>query len=174
MLSYKLLGALLIVAASTAAGYRLAGALRLRAHILQDLVYALQALETEVTTLLSPLPEAAARISQGARTQQVAHFFRIFGNKLRTGQESTHEIWVRTARQVLGSAGLAPEDLAAMERLGRHLGRSDRQDQLKHIARARADLEGAVQRAREQWETYGSLYKKLGITAGLIIVLLSW
>ncbi|NLY56291.1 MAG: hypothetical protein GX058_07260 [Firmicutes bacterium] len=174
MLSFKMLGALIIISTSSEIGRRWAKTVELPVQILTDLIFALQGLETEISYALNPLQQAARRVAAGAQTSAVAGCFNHFADSLSERYESSSKLWLTTVETVLAKYPLAEKDLQLIGRLGDQLGLTNRDDQVKHIRQVRIALEASLAQAKEQCERYQGLYRKIGVTIGLAVVLLTW
>lgn len=174
MFSLKAVGALLVIGAMYQLGREQSLSLKMRMDVLRDLIFAFQTLETEISYVLSPLSEAGDRIARDARSKAVTLFFQTLAAQLVEARKPVAQVWSELTRDILGRFPLSAEDLELVGRLGQNLGRTDRQDQLKHILRVRTALEGAYNQAQEEYRKYQGLYRKVGLSLGLILVLLCW
>ena len=168
----KVLGAVLVLSASTLVGFVYSLLLRKRRRILGDLVQAFQWLEAEIGYASYPLAEVARRISGRvpAETKQVFTFFlaELGGAAGLTAEEA----WMNGlahAREVLPLLG---EDWALLENFGRTLGATDRTRQLQAIGQTIENLKLQAEAAEESLKKNERLYRYLGIAAGTLIVLI--
>lgn len=71
-----------------------------------------------------------------------------------------------------GALRLQPDDCAVLAALGRNLGRSHVEDQIRHLRAAGARLERAGERALAERDRLAGLARYLGACAGLIVAIL--
>ncbi|GEM_PF-2982662 len=174
VLSFKVLGALIIVMATSEIGRRWAKTVELPVQILTDMIFALQRLETEIVYAINPLQLAARRVAEDAKTAAVTGCFNHFADGLSQKYESSSKLWLAAVSTVLKNYPLSEKDLQLISRLGNQLGLTSREDQVKHIRQVRVALEGSLVQAKEQCQRYQGLYRKIGVTIGLALVLLTW
>ncbi|MBC7105298.1 MAG: stage III sporulation protein AB, partial [Firmicutes bacterium] len=82
------------------------------------------------------------------------------------------EAWQRALAEWRGEGRLRADETAILDGLGTCLGRSDREDQVKHLRLAREQLELCLRRAEEEAARGVRLWSYLGLTAGPALVLL--
>ena len=169
----RLAGALLIIGAGWALGAAVAQRYRRRPRELAALRTALQVLLTEIDVGLTPLPEALARAA-AAVEPPVAALFETARRALDDGRGLTGgEAWQRALAVAGPELALTDEDLDILSGLGPCLGRSDRQDQRRHLRLAAARLDAAERRAREGWQDRSRVALYLGtLGAALVAVAL--
>ncbi|HEX6988332.1 MAG TPA: stage III sporulation protein AB [Bacillota bacterium] len=169
----RLGGAVLILGAGWALGAAIARHHRNRPRDLAALRTALQVLVTEIDVGLTPLPEALARAG-AAVGPPASRLFEEARRALTAGRGITGgEAW----RQAVAAAGshlaLTAEDRDILAGLGACLGRSDRQDQRRHLRLAAARLDAAEREAREGWQDRSRVAVYLGaLGAALVAVAL--
>lgn len=167
----RLLGAMLIILASGAAGMLVAKNFAERPRILRALQSALQMLETEINYGRTTLPEACLRVAE-SHDATVSLFFTVFAQELTAGTgHSGQEAW-RKALQTLADEGLQSGDLDRLQTLGAVIGQSDADDQVKHLRLVHKQLEQALHQAEEEREKNVRLWNYLGFCFGALVVLL--
>jgi stage III sporulation protein AB len=168
----KLAGALLIIFASTAAGWLCGLMLRKRRKNLADLRRLLQWLETEIGYNLLPLREAFFRISQRLEGE-VALFATAFVRFLDAPEGLTAgEAWQRAIQNCREQLVLAGPDWMILEDLGCNLGTTDREHQLKAVREGIERVKIQETAVEEQAAKNEKLYRYLGMAAGTLAVLL--
>ena len=167
----KLIGGLLIVTASGMAGWKKAGLYSRRPRELRQLISALQMLETEITYVATPLPEALARAAEQVGPPAAALFGRIAG-ELRTGSgKPAREAWNESLQWYHPRSSLGASDLSIVRGLGNSIGISDREDQGKHIRLAAEQLKTALAAAEEAAQKNVKMWNYIGLLGGLVVVL---
>lgn len=164
----KMLGAFLVVGASTAAGQLAAGNLARRPVELERFSLSLRLLETEID-YGTPLAEALNRTSASvggvaARVLEEAASLLGAGQGLAGG-----EAWRMALENVYPGMALRRPDLEVLLDLSPFLGLSHRQDQLKHLEFARRRLAAQEAAARADEDKYLKLYRYLGFLGGLMV-----
>ncbi|MEW6082627.1 MAG: stage III sporulation protein AB [Bacillota bacterium] len=167
----RILGSLLVVAALSVLGEVGAASLRERTATLRRLQSALEILQTEISFLKTPLPEALRRVGQltgGA----VAEFFIAAGRRIQDSGLPAERGWREALEEFSASTSLTAEDSEVLRGLGKTLGISDRLDQSRHLDLARERLAALEAQAREDEARNSRIYRYLGILSGLALVLL--
>ncbi|REJ34497.1 MAG: stage III sporulation protein AB [Bacillota bacterium] len=165
----RLAGAVLLVGAGWALGAAAAQRHRRRPQELAALRTAVQVLLTEIDVGLTPLPEALARAG-AAVGYPVAALFDAARGALAGGRGITGaEAWRRALDEAAPLLALNAEDWDILAGLGACLGRSDRQDQRRHLQLAAARLDAAERRARQGWEDRSRVAVYLGTLGGALL-----
>jgi stage III sporulation protein AB len=169
----KVAGALIILGASSYAGWHVAQGYARRPGHLRELQTALAVLQTEVEYGATPLP-AALRSAAGATGPAVAPIFAGAASRLGAGGRGAtpgDALREALAEEAAGSA-LRPEDLDVLRALAGTLGASGREDQVRHLALARERLAGLEAQAQEQRTRYEKLARYVGVLSGAALVLI--
>lgn len=167
----KLLGSSLIVLATTTFGWLVAANYARRPVELRLCVAGLELLETQIGYAATPLPEALPRVAAALRPP-IARLFSLTARALGSGRGLTAgEAWEAALERVWPRTALTDSDRDLLVALGPHLGASDREDQVKHLALARQRLSAACAEAESLAAREGRLWRNLGALAGLAIAL---
>lgn len=168
----KLLGAVLVVSATTSFGFYLARSLHGRPRQIRELQNALQLLETEIVYGATPLSQALQKTGD-MTPQPLSTLFRRAAMYLEEyGGLSTYECWKRALEETWSSTFLQGGEKEILLQIGQALGRSDRTDQQKHLRLAIQHLLSEGERAKEEEERYKRMCKSLGFLGGLLLALL--
>lgn len=170
----KMMGAVLLVVSTTGIGLWKANFYAARSKELEDLISALQLLETEISYSVAPLPDALQRI--GFRIAgRVGLFLQNAGTELLRGDgRSAGEIFTEQLERSRTMIHLREQDLEILRTFGHTLGNSDRSDQLKHIRLAHSRLAAEAQNARDEKERLGKMWRYLGALTGLAGVIIMY
>ncbi|MCI8422083.1 MAG: stage III sporulation protein AB [Lawsonibacter sp.] len=165
----RLLGAVFVSAAAAWTGFQAAAALRERARALEDMSAGLALLEQELELGGLPLPQLMASLEGRCAGPARALFQGCVQGLEALDQESFSQLWRRlTASQTeLGREGqdcLAP--------LGEVLGRCGGSRQCQTLRAVRARLDACAARNREEFRRQGRVYRALGLSGGVFLVLL--
>ncbi|MBY0203812.1 stage III sporulation protein SpoIIIAB [Paenibacillus polysaccharolyticus] len=168
----NMLGALLILLASTLAGFHKARQYALRPRQLRELIAALQRLMTEINYGLTPLPDAMNKM--GAQTKEPVRTLFLHAS---TQMEPPHGLTARESLQAgveeaWGKSAMKSDEREVMLQLSYSLGTSDRQDQTKHISLAIQQLMHEESRAQADQVKYERMSRSLGMLVGALIVIL--
>ncbi|MEF2964464.1 stage III sporulation protein SpoIIIAB [Paenibacillus sp. M1] len=168
----KMLGAVLVIAAATMAGWLQARQYANRPNQIRKLILALRRLQTEIMYGFTPLPDALVRIGEqsGEPIKSIFH----------GAAKNMNPPWNRTAQDSLQTAieegwrftAMKAAEKDVLKGLSFNLGTSDRKDQLSHIMAAVHQLESEEACAREEQNRYEKMFKSLGLLCGAFIVIL--
>lgn len=167
----KLLGAAMVVAASGLSGLAVAGSYARRPRELRALRSALQMLETEITYGATCLTEALETVASRCE-QSVRPLFKQAGMGLaaNTGV-SAAETWEEALAGYYPASALKPQDHSILTNLGRSLGRSDSENQVKHLRLTMEQVAQEASKAEEEASRNVKIWSYLGFLGGLVIVL---
>ncbi|QPA30015.1 stage III sporulation protein SpoIIIAB [Thermaerobacillus caldiproteolyticus] len=167
----KLVGACLILLATTWTGFEASRFLSERPLQLRQLKAALQSLEAEIMYGHTPLVEAASHIAKQI-TLPLSRLFDEFAANLQMGEASVKEAWEQSLKEVWKSTALKQGEFEIMKQFGETLGQYDRIAQQKQIALALVHLEREEQDALEKKARYEKMAKSLGVLTGLLLIIL--
>jgi stage III sporulation protein AB len=167
----KIIGAVLIMIATTWAGFETARQLSERPRQLRALRSALQALEVEIMYGHTPLHEASRRIAVQI-ANPLALFFEKFAQKLVETETTVRDAWEEVLEEVWGMTALKNSELEIMKQFGETLGRHDRLSQQKQIHLASTHLEREENEARDIQAKYEKMAKSVGFLAGMLLIIL--
>ncbi|WP_347487596.1 stage III sporulation protein SpoIIIAB [Desulfoscipio sp. XC116] len=168
---FKLIGGLLVVAASGWAGWQVSRNYARRPVELRQFIAALQLLETEITYAATPLPEALGGVAEQVDAP-AASFFRQIADDLGAHRGcSAREAWHDTLACYGSCSALGPGDLSILRGLGNSIGISDREDQSKHLRLAAEQLKTALAIAEDAAAKNVKMWNYMGLLGGMIIVL---
>ena len=167
----QLLGAVLILVATSWAGFEAARHLMERPKQLRQLKVALQSLEAEIMYGHTPLADAAKHIAKQL-DKPLTWFFTTFANKLEKGDVSVKQAWSDGLEEVWKSTAFKSSEIEILKQFGETLGQHDLATQQKHIILAMTHLEREELDARDKQARYEKMLKSLGILSGLLLVIL--
>jgi stage III sporulation protein AB len=167
----KIVGAILILFATTWTGFEVAKQLTERPRQLRTLKTALQSLEAEIMYGHTPLYEAARRLSQQLPSP-INGFFYKFGNKLTESETTVRDAWEESLKEIWGKTALKKGEFEIMKQFGETLGRHDRVSQQKQIMLTLTHLEREENEARDRQFKYEKMVKNIGFLTGLLLIIL--
>lgn len=170
----KLAGAICIVFAGTMLGFFQALSLAQRPRQIRHLIQALQRLETEITYGFTPLPDALRSIA-ATLTGPLSAMLGQAADGLADGRGGTaSESWQRAVEGCWNRTAMKSSERDIVRQLGFSLGQSGREDQTKHLRLAISQLQAEEASASDEQKRYGSMWRSLGLLAGVLIVILMY
>ena len=163
------LGYLAIIFACGAFGLARAAYIKKRPREIREMMNALALLDTEIYWGVTPLPDAFATIKQRIDSPW-KEFFAMLEEKLKGG-ESVFAAWKTSISAVRKKACLDDEDWKIIEGIGKHLGRSDRNEEHKHLELGQKHLSVLYERIRNQADLKAKMWSYLGFLGGLAIAI---
>ena len=158
---------LLIFISSSLIGKFLSKKYIYRLRELDDLKNALNIFKTKIQFTYEPIPDIFEEIEKNT-TSNVG---KIFGNaKLKMINKSAQESWNESI--VESENNLKPEDKDVLKMLGKLLGQTDKEGQISQIDVTQNFLDTQLKNAEIEKEKNEKLYKQLGTTIGLVIVII--
>jgi len=168
---FRLIGGLLIVSTTGFAGWQMARLYARRPLELRQFISALQMLETEITYMATPLPDALSRVAEQVEPS-VTPFFSFIVNELKSSRgRSASEAWNNALEWYYPQSALGRSDLGILRGLGNSIGISDREDQGKHLRLAAEQFKMALVTAEDAAAKNVKMWNYLGLLGGLIVVL---
>jgi stage III sporulation protein AB len=161
-----------VFAAPTAWGFLVARQLRQRPLDLAAVSAALEVLRTEIVYARTPLPDALRRASTGAGGSAAALMREVAAQLDGGSGRGVGDLWEAALGVVDAASAWTQADLAALARLGHALGRSDAEDQTRHIALCVERLRQLEDEAKAAAERQGRMWRYLGVLSGVALVLM--
>lgn len=168
---FKLIGALIIILATTWTGFASANKLSMRPRQLRQLKVAMQSLEAEIMYGQTPLKEAAQKLSK-QMPKPLSSFFEMFSKRLESGETTVKEAWDESLERIWESLALKQGEFEILSQFGETLGKSDKYHQQKQIMLTMAHLEREESDALDRQAKYEKMMKSLGFLSGLLIIIL--
>ncbi|MGE6629357.1 stage III sporulation protein SpoIIIAB [Bacillus sp. NPDC077027] len=167
----KLVGAVLIVAATTWGGFEFAKRYSERPKQIRQLRFALQSLEAEIMYGQTPLERATAHIASQVG-EPISHLFDHFSEKLHSGTFSARHAWNESLDETWEKTFLKKGEYEALKQFGETLGQHDVTAQQKHIKLTLGHLESEEKEADIQQVKNEKMVRSLGFLSGLLLILL--
>lgn len=159
----KLIGSLLVIGASTAVGFALAGKLYKRSHTLEGIIFALRLLETEISYGKRDIKTIMHEIGKS----QGIELFTMAANMINDkGIRGAIEDALDSCDTILGT------DKMPIRVLAENLGMTDTQSQISAIRSARKSLTEAQREAAAEYAKSARLYRNAGALGGIFAVIL--
>ena len=167
----KLIGAIIIIVATTWTGFEASRNFSARPKQLRALRSALQSLEAEIMYSHTPLHEAARRLA-AQLAKPLSTFFEAFARKLTDTETTVNQAWETSLREVWKSTAFKQGEFEIMKQFGETLGRHDRFSQQKHMMLTLSHLEREEADAIDRQAKYEKMVKSLGFLSGLLLIIL--
>lgn len=168
----KLIGCILLLLATTGIGFVFAGRLASRPKQIRRLIHALAILETEIEYGNRNLAVACQHIGE-RKLGNVSELFRQMSLHLTTMDGAATYDCLRLAVQDWWPAtAMKLSEKEVFLQFCKTLGKSDRQDQLAHLALVKQNLKAEEHQAREEQAQYEKMVRTLGVLAGALLIIL--
>lgn len=166
----KWLGVLLMASGGMMTGASASARLQRRVRVLSAMLTALELLKGEIVTLLTPLPEATARIADMEQLEVQPLFRHLEAELPALGEQSFAVLWERA----VDGSGLpfSAEERRCLLQLGESLGRFDADVQAAALSRCMQMLERFLADAQTKADGDGRLCRGLGLSGGLMLAIL--
>lgn len=168
---FKIIGAVLIVMATTLIGFEISKRLSERPKQLRLFKSALQSLEAEIMYGHTPLHEASRKLSL-QMPKPLSTFFEEFSNQLTSIETTVKDAWQNSLQHIWKETALKQSEYEILLQLGENLGKHDRYTEQKQIILTLTHLEREEKEAHEKQNRYEKMAKSLGVLSGLLIVIL--
>jgi stage III sporulation protein AB len=168
----KLVGCLLLLAATTGIGFAMAGKLAARPKQIRRLIAALAMLETEISYSSRPLAIACEQLGR-RELGIVSDLFTKIAQRLTTMDgAATYECIRLATEDWWPTTALQASEKEVWLQFCQTLGSSDRDDQLHHLALTKQQLHVEEQKAMEEQRQYEKMSRTLGVLAGMLLIIL--
>lgn len=168
----KIFGCILVILSGYLGGFYFSNGCKIRLEQLYELKRIVQILEGEIRYKKTALPEAFLNISNRTK-QPFSNFFCSVGRELLDNRKNTMaEIWEEKLDKLFLEAKLTKNDKGSLMQLGNSLGHLDGKNQLDSLNLYAEQLEEEIKRSREELYKKGRVYQCLGISSGILLVLI--
>ena len=168
-MSFKLIGALLVIAGCGGFGFMIAAAHRREEQTLRQLIAALDYMECELHYRLPPLPDLCRQVA-GESRGVIQTIFALLAEELESQISPDVEHCMCAALSRVKD--IPKETYAALELLGRSLGRFDIEGQQMGLEAVRHSCRQKVDMLSQNREVRLRSYQTLGLCAGAAIAIL--
>lgn len=166
----RFVGAGLVVWALATLGALVAGRFERRCRELTAVLHALSLLETEIAYGRRALPEAVRAVAEKAEPP-AAQFLGALLAAFRRPSGPLAAMWERALGD-LGSTALGAEEVEALRRLGKALGRAGEAEEVRHLRACQAELRHILATAEAEAHGKARLWRTAGVVTGLAVALL--
>lgn len=170
----KLIGAGILLFSATMIGFQVAKVYANRPKEIRQLGIALQLLETEICYGSTTLPIALEYVSKRIQGE-IGQLFGQAAVYLSTYDGlSTEDSWEMALEKVWSKTTMKKAEKEVLLHLGKVLGKSDKEDQRKHIRLTLLNLQQEELTARDEQQKYEKMCKSLGVLSGILAIILMY
>jgi stage III sporulation protein AB len=168
----KIVGCILIIAASSMVGFTLAEELKKRAEQLRDIQSAVIQLQNEIMFTHTTLPQALLKISRKCRNP-IAILLENIADKLSNNQVDTvYEAFFNSMEDVKKDLRFKKDDIDIILELAKGLGESDIEGHKKIFKLTDESLKIKIDEADRNVAKSAKLYRYLGFSFGAVVAIL--
>ncbi len=169
---FKLIYSIFIVGCSSLLGFIFANTYVERSKLLNSLLSTLQMLETEIVYGATPMPVLMKKIGNKSENEIKNIFLSTAGLLGLNSGQTFDEIWCDVVTQEAEHTCLDKDDIDLLLSLGKNLGISNCEDQIKHIKLIREEFKRHYEVALAEQSKNVRLFKNLGFLLGITIVII--
>lgn len=168
----KIFGSLIVVTATTIMGFYYAGVYKERVKQIRGIQYALNILESEIVYTSTPLIQAFINISERVNEPFKKLFFILSENLKNKNVESVSAAFRQACVSLKGQLLFENEEIEVLDSFMKSLGTSDVEGQKKNFNITIKKLEYFEKKAEENRKKNERLFKYLGVSCGMLIVII--
>lgn len=163
----KYLTLILILSSTTYIGILISKKYLNRVKDLKEMKNALNMFSTKIKFTYEPIPQTFKEISQKTKTN-ISNIFKIAYEKMKTGNAG--KAWEEALEEA--NTNMTKEDIEVLKNLSNLLGKVDIEGQVNEVELVENFLDTQIELAEEEKQKYVKMYKTLGITIGLAVVII--
>ncbi|MCI8587475.1 MAG: hypothetical protein HFJ49_02550 [Clostridia bacterium] len=142
-----------------------------RVKQLKELKVVLNIIETKIKFTQQPLTEIFKEIANSEKNNKSVNM--IFKETVKNMQEECFEqVWNKAILSTKSKLDLTDEDINIIEGMGKTLGTTDIEGQVKEIEIIKEFIDSQIEKAEEERKKNEKMYKMLGGIAGIGIVII--
>lgn len=169
---WKLIGAVLVVLATSLAGFEYARRFRERSEQIRQLRTSITLLETEIQYGMRTLYEALTNVANRSPSPVRDLWMRCAERLQMQDGDSTYECLHQAVQERWDWTSMKATEKEIFLDICKNLGQSDRETQLQHLQLAKQNLENEEQKARSEQSQNEKMYRTLGVLAGALVIIL--
>ena len=167
MIIIKYTSLVMVLAISFLLGYLISKKYKDRVNELKEMQIALDILENKIKFTYEPLKEIFYQMKKLLKGN-TSELFYIVSKKLEN--TSVETAFSEAVKQV--KTNLLAEDLEVIQNLSKTLGKTEKDGQVSQIKLAKTFIETQIKKAEKEEEKNSKLYKTLGATVGLALIII--
>lgn len=163
----KYITLILILSSTTYIGILISKKYLNRVKDLKEMKNALNMFSTKIKFTYEPIPQTFKEISQKTKPN-ISNIFKSAYEKMNTGHAG--KAWEEALEE--SNTNMTKEDIAVLKNLSNLLGKVDVEGQVNEVELVENFLDTQIEIAEEEKQKYVKMYKTLGITIGLAVVII--
>ena len=163
----KYLELVLILSASTYIGILISKKYLNRVKDLKEMKNALNIFATKIKFTYEPIPQIFKEIS-GKVNKNISNIFISASKKMEN--MNAGEAWIQSLEEK--NTNMVKEDIETLKTLSNLLGKVDLEGQVNEIELVETFLDTQIELAEEEKNKYVKMYKTLGVTIGIAVVII--
>lgn len=167
----KLIGAILLISATSYIGFDISKKLSSRTKELRMFIYSLQMIEAEMTFSHQSLRQIFIQVKEKTEGP-VASFYERLAEHLKKPITYFYSLWNDELNLLKQQSTLKESELTILQQFGKNIGNHTIEQQKKQIKLTIYYLQKQLDEAIEQKNKYDRTVKSLGFLVGLLIVLI--
>lgn len=158
----KALGAVMTGMSCAYLGFRLSLSQKKRVQSLNDILTSLEALESEISFCAQRLGRAFVRADRNGLFTAAAEGIE---------ENGVEKAWKEAVQASQNRLSLTDADCDALRMLGDGIGKTDTDNQIKHIRYVKSCLTNQRDSAQAEYDKFGRVYRSGGVLVGLMIII---
>ena len=163
----KYITLILILSSSTYIGILISKKYRNRVRDLKEMKNALNIFSTKIKFTYEPIPQTFKEISQKTQSN-IANIFQNVCEKM--NYQNAGKAWEEALEE--SNTNMTKEDIEVLKNLSNLLGKVDIDGQISEVELVENFLDTQIELAQEEKQRYVKMYKTLGVTIGLAVVII--
>ncbi len=163
----KYLTLILILSSTTYIGILISKKYLNRVKDLKEIKNALNIFIAKIKFTYEPIPQTFNEISQKVKPN-IANIFKEASKKMEN--ENAGKAWEKALEE--SNTSMTKEDVEILKKLGNLLGKVDIEGQVNEVELVENFLDTQIELAEEEKQKYVKMYKTLGVTIGLAVVII--
>lgn len=163
----KYLTLMIILASTTYIGILISKKYLNRVKDLKEMKNALNIFSTKIKFTYEPIPQTFKEISEKVKPN-IANIFKESSKKMQN--ENAGKAWEEALEE--SNTSMTKEDIEVLKNLSNLLGKVDIEGQVNEVELVENFLDTQIELAEEEKQKYVKMYKTLGVTIGLAVVII--
>lgn len=163
----KYLTLIIILTSTTYIGILISKKYLNRVKDLKEMKNALNIFSTKIKFTYEPIPQTFKEISEKVKPN-IANIFKESSEKMQN--ENAGKAWEEALEE--SNTNMTKEDIEVLKNLSNLLGKVDIEGQVNEVELVENFLDTQIELAEEEKQKYVKMYKTLGVTIGLAVVII--
>ncbi len=166
----KAIGCIFVIVATSLMGLDIYKKIAAKKKFTEGVMGGLSYLKKEISFSLTFLGEGLLRSAEYA--QEAGPLFSGTGQALKTEGGNTYDAWKKQLDELQKKGFVDERVYGILDQLGRQLGKNSLDNEINTLDGTLEKLEQCLEIQQQECEQKGKLYRKAGVLAGLVIVIL--